>query len=525
MRAEHTHLRGPRLRIVAVNDVYLLDNLPRLRGLVDHHRTVDPADRLLVTLAGDFVAPSLLSSLDAGRGMVECLNALGLTHAILGNHEDDVSTPQLSERLRELACPCLGTNVRGFVPELPRFDVVEVASATRTVRVGVIGVVTDDLTVYQRVPFGGAKLLPPNETAHAEANRLVTAHECDAVIAMTHQGIQQDRALLSEPGAIALVLGGHDHQVFLERVQDTWIVKAGSDAVHAVVIDLEWTDGARPTVQVVLEDVAKYPEDAALRALVDVHRERVRSLASATLVVLEPGAELSSVGTRARQTSLGGLLATRVRDALHADVGLFNGGGIRGARTYRERISYGDLETEVPFANEFVCATLPGSVLEAAILYSRSFAPAEFGGFLQVCDALELDAAGHVLRVRGEPFDSKRLYRVALVRNFFTGMDSVLPFVEYARAHPQAIPEAGSGRDVKLVLLQSFARSLWQQLGGFDRLDVDHDGVVDVRDLERGLAGHSGSASATAGILLRALDRDEDGRMTRDEDGSLVENE
>ena len=72
----------------------------------------------------------------AGRGMVECLNALGVTHVTLGNHEDDIATPELSARLRELACPCLGTNVRGFHPELPVHDVIDVGD----VKVGLVGV-------------------------------------------------------------------------------------------------------------------------------------------------------------------------------------------------------------------------------------------------------------------------------------------------------------------------------------------------------------------------------------------------
>ncbi|MBK7156858.1 MAG: hypothetical protein IPH72_34700 [Sandaracinaceae bacterium] len=82
--------RVRRLRVVAVNDVYVLDELPRLASLVQAARTRDPADCLLVTVAGDFLAPSLLSSLDEGRGMVDCLNALGVTHVTLGNHEDDL---------------------------------------------------------------------------------------------------------------------------------------------------------------------------------------------------------------------------------------------------------------------------------------------------------------------------------------------------------------------------------------------------------------------------------------------------
>lgn len=517
-----------------MNDVYLLDNLPRLHGLIAHYRDHDPADRLLITMAGDFVAPSLLSSLDSGAGMVDCLNALGFTHAIFGNHEDDIATAQLSERVRELAFPCLGTNLRGFIPELPVSDVVDIAApGGRTVRVGLVGVVMNDASIYQRVPFGGATLLPPNDAARSEAARLRAEERCDAIIALTHQNMSDDRALLAatEP-RFALVLGGHEHQVLIEQVGATWITKAGSDAFHAIVADLAWPETAgphddTPEVHVVLDDVAKYPEDPAMRRRVDGHLAQVEALGSATLLVLAPGQQLSSVGTRIQQTSLGTLFSSRIRRALHSDACIFNGGGIRGARRYTERLSFGDLETEVPFSNELVVVPMPGSVLAEAILFSRSHAPVEFGGFLQTCDALELDEHHQLLRVHGEPFDAERFYRVALVRNLFTGMDGVRPLVDFARRCPGAIPEVGSGREVKLVLLSSFARSLWRQLGPFDALDLDRDGKLTAPDLERalvelssatpGTTGVAPSASATAGILLRALDLDRDGALAREE--------
>lgn len=93
---------GVRLRIVSVNDVYSLEQLPRLGSLVRHAREVDPADAFLVVVAGDFLAPSLLSSLDAGRGMVACLNEIGVTHVVLGNHEDDIPVAELRKRVSEL---------------------------------------------------------------------------------------------------------------------------------------------------------------------------------------------------------------------------------------------------------------------------------------------------------------------------------------------------------------------------------------------------------------------------------------
>ena len=189
-------VRGPTLRIVSVNDVYSIENMPRLATLVRHHATTRPADRFLVTLAGDFVAPSLLSSLDSGRGMVDCMNAVGVTHAILGNHEDDVPTDELRARIRELHAKVIGTNVRGFEPPLPAHDIVEIAApGGRTVRVGIVGVVMNDPAVYRRVPFGVTRVDPPNASAMDEAARLVQGEGCACVVPMTHQTIDDDRSL------------------------------------------------------------------------------------------------------------------------------------------------------------------------------------------------------------------------------------------------------------------------------------------------------------------------------------------
>lgn len=54
----------------SVNDVYELENLPFLDGVIAVHRK----DNTITMLPGDFVAPSLLSSLDNGKGMVDMLN-------------------------------------------------------------------------------------------------------------------------------------------------------------------------------------------------------------------------------------------------------------------------------------------------------------------------------------------------------------------------------------------------------------------------------------------------------------------
>lgn len=500
----------PRVRIVAVNDVYSLQCLPRLKSLVAHHKKVDRADLFLVIVAGDFVAPSVLSSLDHGRGMVDCLNHVPITHAIVGNHEDDIEVDQLIERLHELRATVLLTNIHGLDESFPKKQILEVSGT----RIGLVGVCDGDPTLYRRQPFGGARIDPANETARRVAEELY-AEGCSIVIPITHQRVRDDRELATTKPPFPVIVGGHEHDGLLEKIGVTWLTKAPSDAVKATVIDLE-LDGA---VHARFDSVADYEEDPSMRARVDRHMARVKELETATLLILKPGEKLSSVGTRVRQTSMGSLICSRLRDAFGAEGALFNGGGIRGSREYTNRLTYGDVKNEVPFDNEIVLARIPGSVLRDAVAVSRAHAPAESGGFLQVDDRMTVDEQHRVTHIDGAPLEPERVYRIALVRNLFLGMDKVEPLLRFARENPDAIPMETSGREVKIVLVAAFSAMLWEQLGGFDAIDANHDGIVTPEELVTAIARAGGEPPSpmAARVVLEALDADADGMLSRDE--------
>jgi 2',3'-cyclic-nucleotide 2'-phosphodiesterase (5'-nucleotidase family) len=522
--------RGPRLRLVCVNDVYTLENLPRLRSLVQAYATEDPADLMLVTLAGDFVGPSMLSSLDSGRGMIDCMNAVPITHVIFGNHEDDLPVAELRARIGELKAVWISTNVLGFDPRLPTSSIVEVKhDGGRTVRVGLVGVVMEDPTAYRAPPFGGATVLPASATAIAAGRHLVEEEGCAIAIPITHQSIAADRALAAELAStrFPVIVGGHEHVPFVEKDGATWIVKAGMDATHACVVDLVWPaeppgDGGAdlPEATAKLVDVAGYPADPALVARAERHLEAVHALEHATLMRLGAGETLSSLGTRSRQTSVGTLICSTLRDALGADACVFNGGGIRAQHEYTERFTYGDLKAEVPFDNEVVVVAIPGEVLRDAIASSRKSAPLDAGGFLQVDDRIRVDVRDQLVEVAGRPFDPARNYRVALIRNLFEGMDHVEPLVRFAHDHPERIPEATSGRDAKLVLVEAFSRALWLRLGDFDSIDRNHDGRIDAEEIAAAVARvtREPASDITVDLLLKALDRNSDRTVSRDED-------
>ena len=519
---------GPTLRLVCVNDVYALDNLPRLATLVREAATVDAADAFAVTLAGDFLGPSLLASLDGGAAMVACMNAIGFTHVCFGNHEADVPAAALAQRIREFGGTWLNSNLAGFAVPLPEDAVIDVAApGGRTVRVGLVGVLAHDPSLYRPGVFGGATILPANDAVFAVGRALVRDRGCTSVIALTHQSIDEDRLLAGAQGdpPIPVVVGGHEHEPYVERFGGAWIVKAGTEASHAAIIDLAWPERAPaegpdvPSVTVRLEPVAGHAEDAALRALVDQRSEPVRALAEAALFHLPAGVELSSVGARVHQTSVGTFVASKVRDALGADACVLNGGGIRGGRTYRGAFSYGDLEGELPFANEVVTVPLPGRVLRNAINVSRSHAPEASPGFLQVDDGVAVDPDGRVLTVAGAPLDDARVYRVATVRILFEGLDHVGPLIDFARSTPSAIPPPDRGRELKMIVVEACSLALWSTLGAFDALDANGDAQVSRDELRAALERHDPTEASTILVdgIVTALDRDHDRRISRDE--------
>jgi hypothetical protein len=96
-------------------------------------------------------------------------------------------------------------------------------------------------------------------------------------------------------------------------------------------------------------------------------------------------------------------------------------------------------------------------------------------------------------------------------------MDHIEPLVRFARDNPARIPPAGSGRDIKMALVNAFSRALWEQFGAFDSIDEDHDGLVDAREIADAITRATAEPASpiTVELLLKALDADHDHRISR----------
>ncbi len=438
-----------RLRIVSVNDLYSLLALPRLATLIAEARAVDPADLLLVTVAGDFLAPSLLSSLDGGRGMAEAFDALGVHYVTLGNHEDDLSFPDLAARLEGLRATIVVSNAA----DLSLRHVPDATFEVKGHQVGLIGLVEGEPSLFRKPPFGGATLLDPLASAREAAARLRRAG-CEAIVALTHQRLTTDRDL-SRLGVVDLICGGHEHEGYLELEHGTPLAKAAQNAASALVADLVLDEGKPPDVSVRLVPTEPYVEEPGLRALVERILAPVMELERRVLFRIPEGETLSSAGSRLHETSLGTKVCSGLRDAFDAEAALFNGGGLRGPSPHVREFSYADLRDELPFENEVVVVRLPGAVLRDAVRYSREHLRAS-GGFLHLDDRARVSATHELEVLAGAPLAPERSYSVALVRDLLLGMDRVQPLLAHVAAHPEIVPPPASGQEGKVALLRAW---------------------------------------------------------------------
>ena len=455
------------LQIVQVNDVYEIDNWPQYSSLRRRAEASFPHGPTIGVLPGDFVSPSLLSSLDRGLGMVDCMNAAGIDYVCIGNHESDIPLNALHDRIRQSRFVWLNSNIPDFpstlpsganpLPLMPEYKIIEVTSAAdpaHTRRIGLIGLCSEDRSVMSKGAFGDCAISSLNETCKALVQKLVNEHKCDCVIPLTHQLVQQDRdlcELLPESLPVPFVLGGHDHEPFGEPVfvqggaTARTVVKTGADGKLIAVLSVVWASASTPShlseTSLKMTPAADEPEpDLAVKALVESHKAVLKEIEASTLCAIpaQMRASFTSQGMRQRPTTVGTFVCTVLREALQVEAVLVGAGSIRGNRSYAAEtdFSYAHLKAEIPFNTIITVVDLPGRVIAAMVCHTRAFAlqkpPVEKGGYLQADDGLIWDAATNtVSQIGGELIDPDRVYNIGVSHGMLEGLDNVAPLLAF----------------------------------------------------------------------------------------------
>ncbi|HWT83797.1 MAG TPA: 5'-nucleotidase C-terminal domain-containing protein, partial [Candidatus Methylomirabilis sp.] len=386
--------RTVRLTILQVNDVYEIvpvekgkrGGLARVATLRDRISKESP--HTIFVLPGDFLSPSTLSSMFQGSQMVAVLNAARLDLATFGNHEFDFGAEITRRRMAESRFTWISANVLDPATGLPFGGAVPfVLREYGGARVAFFGLVTPGTGALSKGAVG-LKFLDPIQTAKdivARAQRL----KADAIIALTHQDMADDKQLAAAVPEINVILGGHEHVPMDARVGRTLILKTGSDAVSLGRIDVAITTGrggrrveTKWELIPVTDEIPDTPEVAAIvKQYEDSATTQLDAIVGATAVSLDTRNDI----VRTQESAVGNLIADLMRAAVQADVALLNGGIIRGntvlpAGPLRRR----DILAILPFANKVVKLEVTGEVLREALENGLSQVERTAGRFPQV---------------------------------------------------------------------------------------------------------------------------------------------
>ncbi|KAJ8601016.1 hypothetical protein CTAYLR_007953 [Chrysophaeum taylorii] len=514
-----------KLRIVHLNDVYTLEHLPRVKSLV---ASFQDDSMTLVSCGGDFLAPYVLSTLDHGAGMVEVLNAIPTTHAILGNHECDVPHEALLDRIDEFRGKWLNSNFRALGSSMPEYDIVEINGA----RIGIVGVLCDYPQLYRASSFNGLvdQIRDPVAVATELASELKSRENCDAIIALTHLDFPDDQRL-AQGGQVALILGGHDHQILNTKEGDVRILKAGMNAEQVAIV--EWTCGPGLVLEeksARIVEVKAYPEDAETRRLVDAHMLKVRALDKMVLTTVNElkselfattsrlSLPLTSAESRLGECSVATMLCSVLKWELDVDCCILEAGSVRGNQTYDAAFTFAHLKQEMPFLNATGIAAIDGTTFAKMIRESRA-KPGP--NFLHVdADCIVVD--GNVRKVDGSEIKPSKVYSVAVGVDLGFGSSVNQTMIQYAKDQPTRIPSLESAIPAKTVILTFFAQRFWRRLPAFDEL-CEEDAITfdDLHDaFVHAFMTHESQEDVDAAKqmvkqLIVSFDKDNDGKISR----------
>jgi 5'-nucleotidase len=473
------------ITIVQINDVYEIapldggkaGGMARVATVKKEQQSKNP--NTIMVMAGDFLSPSVYNSLKfegkriRGKQMVETMNTAGVDIAVFGNHEFDISEFDLQGRINESKFQWVssntfqkkGNNIAPFENSsghgLEPFPEVYVRTFTdkdgTSARIGFIGLT-----------------LPFNKAPYVSYTDVFTAAQkyydqlkgsCDAVIAITHQAMDDDIKLARQIPGLALIIGGHEHERHYAKIGNVYITKADANAKSAYIINLKLDTKSKDLkvkadILDVNEKIGFEPAtDAVVKKWTDIANKSYASLGfDATKVVMQTGEPLDGreAYIRTQQTNFTKLIVSAIEKASPtADAVIINSGSIRVDDILQMPVTQYDVIRSLPFGGSIMEVDMKGSLLIKILNAAKKNVGS--GGFLQYSAALTND--NNTWSLKNVPVEANKVYKIAITDFLMTGGEANLDFLtkdnpDMVKVYPVCTDINDSRSDVRRAIIR-----------------------------------------------------------------------
>ena len=443
------------ITIVQINDVYEIAPLDggkaggMARVATVKKEQLSKNGNTIMVMAGDFLSPSVYNSLKfegnriRGKQMVDAMNVAGVDLAVFGNHEFDIPEADVQSRINESKFQWVSSNTfqkkgnniapfensggHGLIPFPEVYVRIFTDKDGTTARIGFIGLT---------LPFNKATYVSYTDVftaAQKYYDRLKGS--CDAVIAITHQAMEDDIKLARQIPGLALIIGGHEHERHYAKIGNVYITKADANAKSAYIINLKLNKKNKALK--VKADILDIDEKIALDSTTNVVVKKWTDIANssyaslgfdATKVCMQTGEPLDGreAYIRTQQTNFTKLIVSAMEKASPTvDVCMINSGSIRVDDILQMPVTQYDVIRSLPFGGSIMEVDMKGSLLIKILNVGKKNIGS--GGFLQYSAALSNDNNGWLLK--NIPVDAGKTYKVAITDFLLTGGEANLDFL------------------------------------------------------------------------------------------------
>ena len=399
--------------------------------------------------AGDLMTGTPISDIEhkgvKGGLLFDIMEDLGFDIMTLGNHEFDNGQENVYKFYDVAQFPIINANLRrnGKLITPTAYEILEIAG----LKVGVIGLMTEKFfDVVLKSSIVGLEFVNSIEVTQEIVDKIDPL--TDLIILLTHAGVEEDKRWAREIQGIDLIIGGHQHKRLTEPLveNNVLILQTGSRTANLGRIEVvvqgdsisEYSGGL---IALWVDSIEIDPEIAA--RMKDYENSILEVYGDTIAIVKE-----SLIGTYTGESNVGSWVASIIKEATEADIGIMNSGGIR------KSVSAGpmrklDIIEMLPFNNTLTTFELSGRELLELLQFSANIAAItggqelQFSGLSYGYRVIENGAELVDPRVGGEEIDPDRIYKLGTIDFIlFSQADTYFGFVP------------SNGKDLTVLLSQ-----------------------------------------------------------------------
>jgi 2',3'-cyclic-nucleotide 2'-phosphodiesterase (5'-nucleotidase family) len=397
-------------------------------------------DNVLYLDAGDSTEGTKITNDAQGKPMIEAMDTLdgelarqegkaGGSHKVIstiGNHEAqyDSSDPDaLKKNLIAMQHPVVCCNLRDRdgnpLPNTKPYEMVTFRGKDgKEIRAAVVGVTTPELR-KKHYDVGD----PAEEVKKAAAQ--AKGEGADMVIVLSHCGLEEDRKIAAGCPEVNVIVGGHSHDRASEKVGDTLIVQAGSNARSLGELDLTIDT---KTKKIIAAEHTMHQIDSSMKRdekIDEIAKKYDKAEYHEILGHIDE--ELPITRGDKQESRLGNAFADKMREQTGTEIAFYN------KNTLREGLKKGDITAEQAYSaypyerDQVVTGTVSGKMLKD--IFERSLTQDKLGGIYNVSG----------MRVEFEGNGGEDGHRIKSIKVERKGPDGAISYEEIKDDQPYRI--------------------------------------------------------------------------------------